>query len=188
MERIWSLLLEELSLIIWGGIISTSHRSFKVDHKPKEFSWQSMFLATTLNLEWQVVAQARLNCCVSSYNSESGMVGCGSGSLELLCLLLQLWIWYGREWRRLTRCGFEACRWPSFPPLSDTRWDDGKNSITRVFNALEQVLTYDWNIFLVVDAHFQEAIHPRWIFVLAEGFFWSICVKNGCADHNVCMG
>ena len=25
-------------------------------------------------------------------------------------------------------------------------------------------------------------------FFLQEACFWSICVKNGCADHNACMG
>ena len=47
-----------------------------------------MSLATTLNLEWQVVAQARLNCYVSGYNSESGMRDCGSGSLDVALKLV----------------------------------------------------------------------------------------------------
>ena len=31
-------------------------------------------------------------------------------------------------------------------------------------------MTYVLNTFLAVDAHFQEEIHPRWIFVLEGGF------------------
>lgn len=88
------------------------------------------------------------------------------------CLWLQLWNWCDRLWLRLAWCGFEACRWPSFPPLLDTRWYDGENSTVRLFNTLEQVLTCDWNIFLVVDAHCQEVIHPRWIFDLVGGLFF----------------
>ena len=95
-----------------------------------------------------------------------------------LCLWLQLWNWCGRLWLRLIWCGFEACRWPSFPPLSDTRWEDGENSTARLFNILEQVLTCVWNIFLAVDAHCQEAIHPRWIFVLAGRLF----LKHLCEE------
>ena len=96
LARSWSLLLEEVSQIIWRERISASHRLFRADHQPNACSWVSVSLATTLNLEWQVVAQARLNCCVSGYNSESGMTGCGLGSLELLCLWLQLWFWNDR--------------------------------------------------------------------------------------------
>jgi len=55
--------------------------------------------------------------------------------------------------------------------VSDERWDDGENSTTRLFNTIEHVLTYEWNIFLAVEAHCQEAIHPRWFFVLTGGLF-----------------
>lgn len=40
---------------------------------------------------------------------------------------------------------------------------------------------YEWNIFLAIEAHFQESIHPGWIYVLAGGFFfkhlfeWWVC-------------
>ena len=34
------------------------------------------------------MAEARLNCCVSGYNSESGMVSCGSGSLDVVLKLV----------------------------------------------------------------------------------------------------
>ena len=108
---------------------------------------------------------------VSSYNSESGMTSSGSSSLELLCLWLQLWIWNERLWLRLAWSDFKACTWPSFSPLSGTRWDDGKKSTASLLNIREQVLTCVFNIFLAVDAHCQEAIHPRWIFVLARGLF-----------------
>ena len=47
-----------------------------------------MSLATTLNLELEIVAQARLNCCVSGYNSKSGMRDCGSGSLDVALKLV----------------------------------------------------------------------------------------------------
>ena len=79
LERSWSLMLEEVIWILWRWIISTSHRWFKVVHQPKECSWASVSLTTTLNLEWQVVAQAHLN----------------------FCLWLQLWIWNDRLWFRL---------------------------------------------------------------------------------------
>ena len=117
LARRWNLLLEEVLWILWRGRISTLHRWFKAFHQPKEWSWAYVSLATTLNLEWKIVARACLNCCVSIYNYESGMADCGSGSLELLCLWLQLWIWNERLWLRLTWCGFEACRWPPFPPF-----------------------------------------------------------------------
>ena len=189
LARSWSLMLEEVLQILWRGLISTSHRWFKVVHQPKAYSWASVSLATTLNMEWKIVAQARLNCYVSGYNFESGMIGCGLGSLELICLWLQIWIWNDTLWLRFAWCRFEACRWPSFPPLSNTRWDDGENSIARMFNTLEQVLTYDWNILLVLDA----PVAKKWsiqgeYFFLQEVYFWSICVKNEFSDHNAFMG
>ena len=116
-----------------------------------------MSLARTLNLEWRIVAQAHLNDCVCGYNSKYGM-------------------------RDLAWCGVEACRWPPFSPLSGRRWDDGENSTASLFNILEQVLTYDLNIFLAVYAHCQEAIHPRWIFVLVGGLF----LKHLCEEW-VCL-
>ena len=111
---------------------------------------------------------------VSGYNSESGMTNCGSGSLEVLYLWLQLWIWNERLWLRLAWCGFESCRWPPFSPLSGTRWDDGENSTASLLNIREKVLTCVVNIFLAADAHFQEVIHPRWILDLAGG----LCLKH----------
>jgi len=100
----WRLLLEEVFLIYEretfdlkegrsttcdGFRLSTNQRWwFKVVHQPKACSWASVSLATSLNLEWRIVAQARLNCCVSGYNSEHGMRDCGSGSLDLMSKLV----------------------------------------------------------------------------------------------------
>ena len=109
----------------------------------------------------------------------------------LLCLQLWIWVWMTlalglgsrfRLWLRLTWCIFEACRWSSIPPLPDTRWDDEENSTARPFNTREQILRYERNNFLVVEMHCQEAIHPRWIFVLAsvlllkDLFEWWVCL------------
>ena len=88
LARSWSLMLEEVSRILWRGRVSTSHRWFKAEHQPKKFSWESVSLARNLNMEWQVVPQARLNFCVSGYNSESIMRDCGSGSLDMTSKLL----------------------------------------------------------------------------------------------------
>jgi len=86
---------------------------------------------------------------VSGYNSKFGMTICVLGSLDV---------------------ALELADDHHFPPL-DTRWNDGEKSTEKLFNTLEEIMTYDWNIFLVVEAHCQEAIHPRWIFILARGFF-----------------
>ena len=108
---------------------------------------------------------------ISGYISESGMTNCGSGSFELLCLWLQLWTWNEKLWLRLVWFVVKACTCPPFSPLSGTRWDDGENSTASLLNIREQVLTCVINIFLAVDAHFHETIHPRWIFFLAGGLF-----------------
>ena len=120
---------------------------------------------------------------VSGYISKSGMMNCGSGSLELLCLWVQLWTWNERLWLRLAWSVIEACTWTPFSPLSGTRWDDGENSTTSLFNICEHVLTCDLNIFLAADAHCQEVIHPRWIFVLVGVLF----LKHECPNHSACM-
>lgn len=63
-------------------------------------------------------------------------------------------------------------------PLLDTRWEDEEISTARLFNIREQILLYERNIIFIVEAHFQEVIHPRWIFVLARGLF----LKHLCEE------
>ena len=104
LARSWRLLLEEVSLIYEretfnlkegrsttcdGLRLSTNQRwCFKAVHQLKACSWASMSLATSLNLEWRIVAQARLNCCVFGYKSEHEMRDSCSSSLDLMSKLV----------------------------------------------------------------------------------------------------
>ena len=72
--------------------------------------------------------------------------------------------------------------------MSNTQWEDEEISNARLVITREQIMWYEWNIFLAIEAHCQEAIHPRWICVLAGGFFLSICLNDECVDHNSYKG
>ena len=74
-----------------------------------------------------------------------------------------------RLWLRFAWRGLEACR-PSLPPC---QIQGGMMEKTQLQDCsiLENKFSYEWNIFLVSNAHCQEAIHPRWIFVPVGGLF-----------------
>lgn len=59
LARSWSLMLEELSPILWRDV-STPHRWFSVDYQLKAWWGAYLSMATTLNVVWKVMAEACL--------------------------------------------------------------------------------------------------------------------------------
>lgn len=50
-------------------------------------------------------------------------------------------------------------------------WEDDETFVTKIFNNREQILWYNWYIFLIFEHHYEEVIHSRWIFILPRVFF-----------------